>query len=88
MAVPVRQALKTEEQGCQSWVWTNVRKWGEYSEAMNTGQKKENVSKHSSKAAKQSSGGNERLIAVAFDKEISQGNWEMILRDQREIMSI
>lgn len=55
---------------------------------MNTGQKKENVSKHSSKAAKQSSGGNERLIAVAFDKEISQGNWEMILRDQREIMSI
>lgn len=55
---------------------------------MNIGQKKKNGSKHSSKAAKQSSGGNERLIAAAFDKEKSQGNWEMILRDQRETMSI
>lgn len=55
---------------------------------MNIGQKEENVIKHSSKTAKQSSGDNERLISITFDKEISQGNWEMILRDQREIMSI
>lgn len=54
---------------------------------MNIGQKKKKW-KQAQQSSKQSSGGNERLIAVAFDKEISQGNWEMILRDQRETMSI